>query len=146
MLIKKIKEDEPKVAKLAIKQFGSVKKYTEAMKYNLEHFSEIMEQQMSEDVKEILQQSDNLYASLTKDMSKDISSNEIQQIVEKIDTFLHEHASADLIGQGYWKAIVDSYSSDYVKSITDTKYGSGSSDYIVKAFQYYSDNEYKKSK
>ncbi len=45
LLIRKVKEDEPKLAKLAIKEFGSVEKYTEAMKYNLEHFSAIMELQ-----------------------------------------------------------------------------------------------------
>lgn len=140
-LVNKIKEDESKVAKLAIKQFGSIEKYTEAMKYNLEHFSEIMEQQMSADVKEIAQQSDNLYTSLTGDMSRDISSNEIQHIVQELDTFMHRHASTDLIGHDYWKIIIDSYSSEYVKNIADTKYGTGASDYIVKAFQYYSNSK-----
>ena len=59
MFIKKIKDDEAEIAKLAIKQFGSVEKYTKAMKYNLEHFSEIMETQLSEEAKEIAKQSDN---------------------------------------------------------------------------------------
>ena len=36
--------------------------------------------------------------------------------------------------------LIDSYSSDYVKTITDKKYGDGASDYIVKAFRYYSEN------
>lgn len=58
LFINKIKEDEAEVAKLAIQQFGSVEKYTEAMKYNLDHFSEIMEKQMTDDVKEIMTQSD----------------------------------------------------------------------------------------
>lgn len=146
MFIDKIKENEPEVAKLAIQQFGSVEKYTEAMKYNLEHFSEIMEQQMSGDVKEVAQQSDNLYASLTEDRSRDTCSDEIQNAVHEIDIFMHKHASVDLDGCGYWKAIIDSYSSDYVKAITDTKYGSGASAYIVNAFQYYADNGYEKSK
>lgn len=146
MFIRKVKEDEPKVAKLAIKEFGSVEKYTQAMKYNLEHFSEIMEQQMTDDVKEIAQQSDNLYTSLTEDMLRDISSDEIQQIVEEMDTFMCKHASTDLVGHDYWKALIDAYSSEYVKTIADTKYGSGASDYIVRAFQYYSDNGYGKNK
>ena len=34
---------ESEVAKLAIQQFGSLEKYTEAMKYNMEHFDELME-------------------------------------------------------------------------------------------------------
>ena len=42
MFIQKIKDDESEVAKLTIQQFGSIEKYTEAMKHNLEHFSEPM--------------------------------------------------------------------------------------------------------
>jgi DNA-binding transcriptional MerR regulator len=137
LLIQKIKVDEPKVAKVAIKQYGSVEKYTEAMKYNLEHFSEIMDQQMTGDAQKIMQESDELYTKLTADMSRAVSSPETQQIVEKIDCFMHKHASLDLIGTGYWNMIINSYSSDYVAAITDTKYGKGASAYIVKAFQYY---------
>lgn len=146
LFIQKIKEDEPKVAKLAIKQFGSIAKYTEAMKYNLEHFSEVIEQQMSGDVKEIGKQSDVLYSKLVADTTKDISSSEVQNIVHEIDNFMNKHALVDLVGKGYWNAIIDSYKSDYVKTITDTKYGSGSADYIVKAFEYYADHQSPKMK
>ncbi len=140
LFIQKIKDDEANIAKLAIKEFGSIKKYTKAMKYNLEHFSEIMEQQMSGDVKEIGKQSDALYAKLVADRTKDISSSEVQDIVREFDIFLHKHASIDLVGEGYWNAI-NSYKSDYVRAITDTKHGSGAADYIVKAFQYYADHK-----
>ena len=142
MFINKVREDEPKIAKLAIQQFGSIEKYTDAMKYNLEHFSEIMEQQMSGDAKEIAKQSDELYAKLTSDVSKDIVSNEIQNIVHEMDLFFHNIASANLSELEYWNSLIHSYSSDYVKAITDTKYGNGAADYIVKAFQYYVDNTY----
>ncbi len=63
LFVEKVKEDESEVA-AAIKHFGSIENYTEAMRYNLEHFSEIMETQLTEDIKEIGQQSDRLYASL----------------------------------------------------------------------------------
>ena len=39
--IQKINEQEDKVARLAVQQFGSIEAYTEAMRHNLEHFSEI---------------------------------------------------------------------------------------------------------
>ena len=140
LLIQKVKEDEPKVAKLAIKEFGSVEKYTEAMKYNLEHFPEIMEQQMTEDVKEMVKQNDELYTRLTADMARDINSDEIQHIVHEINMFMRRHLSGNLVGNKYWTAVINSYSSDYGKAITNTKYGIGASDYIVKAFQFYLDN------
>jgi DNA-binding transcriptional MerR regulator len=144
LFIRKVREDEPKVAKLAIKEFGSVEKYTEAMKNNLEHFSEIMEQQMSDDVKEIAKQSNELYTRLTADLSRDINSDEIQHIVHEINMFTRKHISGELIGNNYWNTVINSYSSDYGKAITDTKYGIGASDYIVKAFQFYLDNRNRK--
>lgn len=56
-----------------------------------------------------------------------------------------EHQSvwcgADVYGHDYWNSVIHSYSNDYVKAITDTKYGSGASDHIVRALQYYSDHK-----
>ena len=53
MFIQKIKDDEDHVAQLAIQQFGSIEKYTEEMKHNLEHFSEIMEKWQSQIMEEM---------------------------------------------------------------------------------------------
>ena len=60
------KDDESEVAKLAIQHFGSIEKYTETMKHNLEHFSELMETQLTEEVEEIGKQSDILYPESVK--------------------------------------------------------------------------------
>lgn len=142
MLIQKIKDDEDEVAKLAIKQFGSVEKYTEAMKYNLEHFSKIMETQLTEGVKKIGQQSDMLYAKLTADLSEDVSSPKIQSIVHEIWQFIQENGSDVSVSSSkpYMDMLINAYSNDYIKSITDSKYGNGASNYIVKSFRYYSEN------
>ncbi|MDD3278318.1 MAG: MerR family transcriptional regulator [Lachnospiraceae bacterium] len=141
LFVQKIKEDEPAVAKLAIKHFGSVEKYTEAMKYNLEHFSEVMERQIPDNVKEIGTQSTELYTRLTSDMSRDISSDDIQHLVHEIITFVQRYSSPDLIGTDYTNVIINSYSSDYIKTLADKNYGSGAADYIVKAFQYYAEHK-----
>ena len=42
LFIQQIRKSEAQAARLAVQEFGSVEAYTEAMKYNLEHFSEIM--------------------------------------------------------------------------------------------------------
>ena len=63
------------------------------MRYNLEHFSEIVETQLTEDVKEIGQQSDRLYAKLTADLTADVSSPEIQSIVQEIFQFIQKNSS-----------------------------------------------------
>lgn len=139
LFLSKIKENEEEVAKLAIKYFGSIEKYTESMKYNMEHFSDIMEEKMNGEVREIMEQSDILYAELTNDMSRDVKSQEIQQIVNKMDLFI-KNTNQAATGDEYLYAIIDSYSNNYVKRIMDEKYGIGASDYIVEAFRFYLNN------
>lgn len=135
--IQKVKDDETNAAGLAIKQFGSIEKYTEAMKYNLEHFSEIMEQmdEVSQNADEILKKSDELFLSLTADISKDVTSEEIQDIVREIVEFTNKNNSIVDMGEGYWDFVIDSYSKETVKEITEKKYGTGSADYIARALQ-----------
>lgn len=140
LFIQKVKDDEDNLAKLAIKQFGSVEKYTEAMKYNLEHFSEIMEKNLSKVPKELTSKSDDLYRRLTSDLEKEISSDEVQQLVHEIMMFMQENAIPNLIGPGYWNMIIDTYSNDYIRAVTDSKYGDGASDYIANAFRYYGEH------
>lgn len=146
LFIQKIKEDESEVAKLAIKQFGSIEKYTEAMKYNLEHFSEIIEKQQSAEIEIITQKSNDLYSRLTADLSKDVFSDEIQHIVQEIENLMQENGATVSFGKSYWNVMIDTYSGDYVKAITDNKYGKGASEYIVKAFGYYSNNHHSETK
>ena len=62
------------------------------------------------------------------------------------DVFHIGEVAGNVIGNGFRNLIlpdnvlIDTYSSDYIKSITDNKYGEGASDYTVKAFRYYSEN------
>lgn len=140
MFIQKIRDDEDQVAKLAIQQFGSIEKYTEAMKHNLEHFSEIMETQMPEDAQKAAQESDKYYRELTSDLSREISSPEVQALVHSLIMLIQENGGAVSLAKPYIHVLIDAYSSDYIKKITDTKYGEGASDYIIKAFRYYSEN------
>lgn len=135
--LQKIKEDEPEIARLAIKHFGSIEAYTEAMRYNLEHFSEIMDTNMTEEVQEIGTQSEQLYKALTADLTRDASSPEVQGIVQEILDFIQAHGGGVSLHKPYVYLLIDAYSSDYVKAITDQKYGEGASAYIVRAFRAY---------
>ena len=140
LFIQKIKDDEENVAKLAIQHFGSIEKYTEEMKYNLEHFSELMNKEQNEEAEKIVAQSDILYGKLTADLTCDVSSPQIQKIVYEILQFIKKHSSSVTLVKPLINVLIDSYSNDYIKSITDTKYGDGASAYIAKAFCYYWDN------
>ncbi len=137
LFVQKIKDDESEVARLAIKQFGSVEKYTESMKYNLEHFSEIMETQLSGSAKEIARQSDVLFDRLTADLSEDISSSKIQTIVQELLQFIQKNGAGLSLDKPCINVLIDTYSHDYIQRSTDSKYGKGASDYIVKALCYY---------
>ena len=140
--IQKVKEDETMVAKRAISQYGSVEKYTEAMKYNLEHFSEIMEQidGLKENANAIVEESDCLYRQLTADLSKNVGSDDVQETVKKIVEFVQRTTYGQNMGSGYWNMVIEGYNRDLIKKITDQKYGSGASEYIAKALKFYFDN------
>ena len=88
------------------------------MKHNLEHFSEFMETQLTEDV----------------------FSPKVQAIVHEILQFSQKHNDGTNLDKPLINVLIDIYSGDYIKNITDGKYGKGASDYIVKAFRYYSEN------
>ena len=137
LFIQRARDREAEIAKHAIKEYGSVENYTEAMKYNLEHFSERMEEQISEETRKRVRQITDLYKRLTSDMQKDVSSEDIQTIVRELVKQTQENTTADFLGRNYWEMIVDTYSNDYIKAVTDTKYGPGASDYVVRAFQYW---------
>ena len=140
MFIQRVKDEEETVAKLAIQQFGSIEKYTEEMKYNLEHFSEIMVNKLPEEAQKIAQKTDRFYEELTGDLFRDVSCLEVQSIVHSLILLIQENGGTVSFDKPYIQVLIDAYSNEYVKKITDTKYGAGASAYIVKAFRYYSEN------
>ena len=138
-LIEKVKEDEPHLAQLAVKQFGSVEKYTEAMKNNLAHFSELMEQAdgMRESIDTLMKKNDDLHVRLTPDMDREVSSPEVQRALQEIIELSQDSLMGMAVGDGYWNMVIESYENEINKAITDQKYGEGASDYIADALRYY---------
>ena len=142
MFIQKIRDDEEHVAKLAIQQFGSIEKYTEEMKHNLEHFSEIMDEWYSQVPEEILKE--DKFLKLASHKEEDVASEPVQSIVEEIIASIQTTTSKLLVGsaENYCRMMIDTYSNDYLSKVFNTKHGAGSSEYIVKAFRYYSENNF----
>ena len=140
MFIQKIRDDEEHVAKLAIQQFGSIEKYTEEMKHNLEHFSEIMDEWYSQVPEEMLKE--DKFLKLASHKGEDVASEAVQSIVEEIISSIQTTTSKLLVGsaENYCRMMIDTYSNDYLSKVFDTKHGAGSSEYIVKVFRYYSEN------
>lgn len=139
-LVQKVKKDESGAARLAIKQFGSIEKYTEAMKSNMEHFAEIMNRQQTlteEHRDEILKKQNALFEQLTADLEQPASSEQIQRIVHELVAFTHETTPVPDLGEGYWDMVMESYGNETAKKIVDAKYGPGASSYIAQALRYY---------
>ena len=140
MFIQKIRDNEEHVAKLAIQQFGNIEKYTGEMKHNLEHFSEITEDLYSQIPEEM--RTEDKFLKLASHKGEDVASEPVQSIVEEIIASIQTTTSKLLVGsaENYCQMMIDTYSNDYLSKVFDTKHGAGSSEYIVKAFRYYSEN------
>jgi len=139
-LINKIKENESEVAKNAIKQYGSVEKYTEAMKENMSHFSENMEklQSLTAENNNYVERNKELNAKLVADVTKDVASKEIQAIVEEIMTMINEVNSNLNMGENYWNMVIEGYlhNANLIEA-TDKIYGAGAAVFMGRAFQCY---------
>ena len=137
LFIQKIKEDEDRVAKLAMQQFGSIEKYTEAMKHNLEHFSEIVDHWQSQVPQE--KRMKDPFRALASYKEEDVASEPVQRVVNEIvATALEVDRPAKVRNaENYCQTVIEIYSNDFFRRIVDAKYGEGSSAYIVKAFRFY---------
>ena len=141
--IQKVKDDESEVAKLAIRLYGSVEEYTEAMKYNLEHFSEVMEKIPSkEEAGRLVEQTEMLTKKLTSDLSKDVNLMEVQEMVRELISFTEECNKGLGMGKNYWSFMAENYSSSpaFIEA-TDKKYGEGASKFIGLALKAYLDRQ-----
>ena len=143
--LKHIKSNEMRIAKLAIKEFGSIEKYTEAMKNNLNNLPSIMEgYQIIKDNADVYQgRMNRLTECLTSDLSKDPSSTDIQEIVKEMDTMIKEQygiLKMDM-GENYWGFMSDLYLTkpEYIK-FNEKSYGEGASKFIGEALKFYSEN------
>lgn len=138
--IQKIRENESQVAKLAIRQFGSVEKYTEAMKQNLERFSEAMDNVYSQIPEEM--RTEDKFFKLASHKGEDVASDSIQNMVKEIIVYARENAPSKLVKEEdqYCHMIMELYSNDYLKAVNDAKFGAGGCDYIVEAFRCHLNN------
>ena len=82
------------------------------------------------------------FLKLASHKGEDVASEPVQSMVEEIIASIQTTTSKLLVGrtENYCRMMIDTYSNDYLSKVFDTKHGAGSSEYIVKAFRYYSEN------
>lgn len=138
------KSKEAYVAQMAVKEFGSIEKYTEAMKQNISNLPAIMEKSekfKQEALEASLRKSNELHQKLTADLSKDPSSREIQQIVEEIVNLSKENYQflGMEMGDNHWGLMAELFLTNPTHiEVTDKKYGPGAAKFIGEALEYYS--------
>lgn len=131
--VEKIKGNEEKAAKAAIRYYDSIEKYTEAMK---EHLNELpkkaqtwSEYRNGDYTKKISE----LMKKLTSDLSKDTSSDEIHFLIGE-----WVKMSPVSSGDQYWSIIAEGYLSDStIIEANDKMYGKGAAAFIGKALKVY---------
>lgn len=154
--IEKCRANETEIASEALKQYGSIKKYAEAVKRNLNSDAITKADQIDKFKKDCLYDKHpelkELYKELTSDLSEDPSSEKIQQIAGKITNIakIDYEAFKGELGDYYWYTMVKFYSTfskEIEKTITehggigmawvDKKYGDGASKFIGEALKIY---------
>lgn len=143
-IISKVKSEEEKFASMAIKQYGSIEKYAKALKENLNNSLMLTKAEEMDRFKEDCLCDNNpklkgLYKELTADLSKDISSKEIQKIATDITNMAKDNYEIfrEDMGDNYWHSMVQLYLvfPDWIEKV-DNIYGSGASEFIGKALKW----------
>lgn len=135
-MVNELKSNESQLSQLAIKQYGSLEKFTEVSKKNLEKFLQINAEAV--DVEESIKKTDYLTRKLTEDLSKDVYSEEIQKKVGKLIDWCDESNNGLNLGENYWPLMVENYLTNPIFiNVNDKKYGEGASAFIGKAVKAY---------
>lgn len=138
-----MKSNEMEIAKMAMKQFGSIEAYTKAIENNLANLPSIMEgfESIKENTDVYLAKTEQLTKRLTADLGRNPSSPDIQEIVKEMDDMVKEQSEivGMAMGENYWGLMAELYLTkpEYAK-ITDQKYGKGASQFIGRALTQYS--------
>lgn len=140
--MKKVKEDETHIAELAIKQYGSVAKYTAAMKDSIAHFSENMEKIEAMKQNGAIEKNAALMEALYSSREKDPASPEVQAIVGELIALGEEMNLNIDKGEHYWDMMIDWYlHNDAVIKAIDAQKGPGTSAFVGRALACYFESE-----
>lgn len=137
--VDRARENHNEIARNAVKFYGSVEKYTAAMKESLSHFSENMEKMNRLKENGYIEENQRLTKLLLADLARDVASGEVQELVNKLVNLLKaEDCPVMDLGDNYWDVVIDGYiNNENIIKIMDMKYGSGASEFLGKALQYY---------
>ena len=137
--IKVARDHESSIAQTAVEYYGSVEKYTDAMKESISHFSENMEKMQKIKEKGYVEKNKDLIEQLTSNVSRDVKSDEIQNIIGQMLNLLDEEDQPTMdLGENYYDKLIDGYPyNPKLIEAMDQQYCKGASKFIGEALQYY---------
>lgn len=140
--IERVKNHESDIAQSAVEYYGSVEKYVAAMKDNLSHFSENMEKMERIKEKGYVERNTYLMEQLMKDISRDVTSGEVQELIGEMMNLLETDDQPVMdLGEHYWDNMADGYlHNQALIDIMDKKYGVGASRFMGGALRCYLDS------
>lgn len=135
-----LRGQERELAAMAEKQYGSLEAYTKATKKNVQNFLSHGPTIPQSEVSGRVKKTEALTRRLTKDLSKDVASPEIQAIVAELVCSIEESNQGLDVGENYWQFMAEFYGSNPTfVSVTDQKYGPGAAKYLSLALRAYLD-------
>ncbi|MFL8674860.1 TipAS antibiotic-recognition domain-containing protein [Clostridioides sp. GD02404] len=143
-LIEKVKSSEEKIAKMAIKQYGTIEKFAKAIKTNFSSdilsLGEKFDIYKNDCLKEKHPKLKELYRKLVEDLSKNPSSKELQEIAREITDISKKDYEIFYMdtGDDNWYSMVQNYLVNpiWIKNI-DEKYGDGAGKFIGQTLEIY---------
>lgn len=132
-----MKSYESEIVDMAIKQFGSLEKYTEALENNFQIFLSNHTTAQSE-VFNLIKKIDDITRKLTENLIEDVASLYIQKLVKELIYLTNEINNGIDMGDNYWTTMSENYiSNPAFTDVNDKKYGNGASKFIGLALKSY---------
>lgn len=137
-LIADLKSRKEKIIELAEQQYGSLEHYTDAIKKNLGNYLENGPTITQAEAGNLIEQTEQLTKRLTADLSKDVTSLDVQEITAELIAFTNDCNKNIDMGENYWASTAEAYLSNpiYIQ-VNDKKYGDGASKFIGQAIKAY---------
>ena len=134
----KFREREALLAEYAIKNYGSIEKYTEAMKQNFYHMPEMSKKAEAHKKDGFFDRNKELSTILMSDITKDYTSPEIQAIVAELVDMTEELYEGMDMGPHFWENVCGDYLNNEVMiNALDKNYGKGASEFTGRAYAHY---------
>lgn len=133
-----LKSKESKIAEQAVRQYGSMEAFTNAMEKNLGDFLADGSKFPKDEVDAQIKKTEEITRDLTADLTQDPGSPKIQKMVGQLVAFADECNKGIEMGQNYWKTMAEHYLTNPIYlQVNDKKYGEGASRFIGLALKAY---------